>query len=70
MTSISSIGKRECLEQPIQMQLSQKVDKFFQFLFAFPKCRSNFEHFEKKFERHTCCISEVIDSKKRGYLNV
>ena len=42
-----SLLTRDNLAQPIQMQLSKK--KMFSKLFSsFFKCRSNFEHFEKK----------------------
>ena len=36
------------LRQAIQMQLFKKRKNFSQFIFAFLKFRSNFEHFEKK----------------------
>ena len=29
----------------------------------------NLKHFEKNIEPHNLSISEIIDSKKRGYLN-
>ena len=38
----------EELRQAIQMQSFKKRKKFSQFIFAFLKFRSNFEHFEKK----------------------
>ena len=42
-----SLLNKDNLAQPIQMQLSKK--KMFSKLFSsFFKCRSNFEHFEKK----------------------
>ena len=34
------------------------------------KCTFNLKNCEKKDEPHILCISEVIDSKKRGYVNV
>ena len=54
------------LKQPIQIQLSQKQKIFSQFLSGFLKSRSNFEHFQKKDETHTWCISQIKDSKKHG----
>ena len=37
---------------------------------AFVNSISNFQHFETKDEPHSLSISEIIDSEKRGYLNV
>ena len=64
------MGKRENLTQPIPGQLSKKLKTFFEFFTAFLKPTFNFEHCEKKDERHRLCISEVIDGKNRGYVNV
>ena len=36
---------------------------------AFLKSKLDFEHFEKKNEPHSLSISEVIDSKRRAYLD-
>ena len=52
------------------MQLSKKVKIFSGGFSAFLKSPSNFEHFEKKDEPHSWCISEVIYCEKGGYLNV
>ena len=52
--------------QPIQIQLSQKQKSFSEFYHAFSKSKLNFEHFLKKDGTHSCCISEITDSKKRG----
>ena len=41
-----------------------------QFFFAYLKSILNFEHFFKKDTSHSFCISEIMDSKKRGYINV
>ena len=41
----------EKLMRLIQMQLSQKQNRFFEFLFPFLKCRLNLEYFEKKWWR-------------------
>ena len=43
-----SLGNRENLLQPIQMQLSKKRQIFSRFFTAFLKCRFDFEHFAKK----------------------
>ena len=66
---VFSLGKSDCLTQPVQMQLYQKIKISYQFLAKFLKATSNFEHFEKKGEPHRWFISEVIDCKKRGYIN-
>ena len=71
---VFSVGKSECLTQPNQMQLYQKLEFlifeiFAQFFSTVLKFTSNFEHFEKNVESHSWFISEVIDSKTRGYLN-
>ena len=52
------------------MQLSKKQKTFFLFFPAFLKSRSTFEHFQKKDDRHSSCISEITECKRRGYTNV
>ena len=52
------------------MQLSEKQKKFSEFIFAFLKSIFNFEHFSKKDEPHSRCISEIKVCEKRRYLNV
>ena len=47
-----------------QMQLSKKLKTFPQFFFPFLKSSSNFEHFEKKDDIHSQCISEIIDCQR------
>ena len=54
---------RENLTIPIHMQLSQKQKPFSQFFAAFLKSRLNFENFEKKYDPHSFCISEITDSQ-------
>ena len=56
--------------QQFQTSLSQKQNTFSRFFIAFLKCASNIEHFRKKDESPTRIISEIIDSERRGYLNV
>ena len=48
---------------PIQMELSQKSKTFSLFFAAFLKFTLNFEHFEKKDDPHSFCISEITDSE-------
>ena len=42
------LPNRDNLIQPIHMQLSQKLNFFYQFFPAFSNSRLNFEHFQKK----------------------
>ena len=56
--------------QQLQTPLSHKEKTFSEFFIAFLKSKSNLEHFKKKDESHSLSISEIIDSKRGGYLNV
>ena len=58
------------LPQEFQTPLSQKQKTFYGFFIAFLKCAWNLEHFQKKHEYPSLTISEIIDAKTRGYLNV
>ena len=58
------------LRQQFQTPLSQKQNAFSRFLIAFLKCTWNLEHFEEKYKYSSLIISEIIDAKRRGYLNV
>ena len=57
------------LPLPVQVQLSEKLKRFYQFFIAFSESALNFEHFEKKNEPHSSSISEVIDSQRRVHSN-
>ena len=59
-----SLLYRENLMQPIQILLSEKRKTFSQFFSAFLQCTLNFEHFQKKDDPHTRCISQITVSKK------
>ena len=61
-----SLGNRENVRQPTQMQLSKNRQLFSQFFTAFVKSAFNFEHFEKKNDPHSLCISETIDWERCG----
>ena len=53
------------------MQLSQKQKTFSQFVAAFLQWSLKFQHFQKKKkEPHRWFISEITDSKERGYKNL
>ena len=55
---------RDNLTIAIQMQLSQKKKNFFLHFFAeFLKSKFNFEHFGKRNDPHTFCISEISYSE-------
>ena len=58
------------LPQQFQTPLSQKQKTFSQFFVAFLKYAWNLEHFEEKYKYPSLIISELIDAKRRGYLNV
>ena len=57
------------LTQEVQPPLSLKQKAFSGFLIAFLKSTWNGEHFQKKGESSSLSISEIIDSKKGGYLS-
>ena len=59
-----SLLYRENLTQPIQILLYQKRNYFSQFFSAFLKSTLNFEHFQKKDDPHSRCISQITASKK------
>ena len=50
------------------MQLSQKQKSFSRRFFAFSESALNFEHFQKKYDPHSCCISDIRDSEKGGWI--
>ena len=58
------------LSQQFQAPLSQNQKTFSWFFIAFLKCAWNLEHFQKKDEYPSLINSELIDAKRRGYLNV
>ena len=54
-----SLLYRENLTEPIQILLSQKQKSFSQLSSAFLKYTLNFEHFQKKDDPHSRCISQI-----------
>ena len=58
------------LRQQFQTPLSQHQKIFFRFAIAFLKWAWNLEHFQRKDEYPSLIISEIIDSERRGCLNV
>ena len=59
----------EKLGRHVQTPLPQKPRNCFPIFIAFLQSTSNLVHFEKKGQLQSLNISEVIDSKKYGYLN-
>ena len=55
--------------QQVQTPLSLKQKTFSGFFIAFLKSTGNGEHFQKKVESSSLSISEIIDSKRGGYLS-
>ena len=55
--------------QPVQMPLSLKQKPFSGLFIAFLKSTWNGEHFQTKGESSSLSISEIIDSKRGGYLS-
>ena len=55
--------------QQVQTPLSLKQKTFSRFFIAFLKSKWNWEHFQKKGESSKLSISEIIVSKRAGYLS-
>ena len=58
------------LPQQFQTPLSHKQKMFSEFFFAFLKCAWNLQQFQEKDRYPSLIISEIIDTERRGYLNV
>ena len=65
-----SSSNMENLPQQFQTSLSQKQKTFSGFFIAFLEWAWNLEYFLKKDDYPNLNISEIIHSKRRGYLNV
>ena len=59
----------QTFKQQVQTSLSLKQKPFSEFFIAFLKSIWNGEHFQKKGESSSLSISEIIDSKRGGYLS-
>ena len=72
LTADDKYSRRNMQNFPQQFQTSlfQKGKTFCLIFIAFLKFASNLEHFEKKDEYPGLIISEIINSKTVGYLNV
>ena len=51
--------------QKFQMHSSQKENTFSEFFSPFLESALNFEHFQKKDDPHSLCISEITDHERR-----
>ena len=60
----SPVPNCENLQSPIQMQLSLKRKTFSAFFLLFLESTSNFQHFDKKDDRHSYFISEITNCEK------
>ena len=56
--------------QTIQMHLSKTQNIFSEYFSAFFESALNFEHFQKKDDPHSLCISEITDHERRASINV
>ena len=59
----------QSLTQQVQTPLSLKQKTFFRIFYCVSKSTWNGEHFQKKGESSSLSISEIIDSKRGGYLS-
>ena len=58
------------LPQQFRKPATQKQNIFYGLFNEFLKCAWNLDHFQKKAAYPSLIISEIIDAKRRGYLNV
>ena len=66
---MNSCRNMQTFTQQVQTPLSLKQNTFSGFFIAFLKFTLNGEHFQKKGESSSLSISEIIDSKRDGYLS-
>ena len=71
LTAESTYSSRniQTFTQQVQTPLSLKQKTLYGFFIAFLKSTWNGEHFQTKGESSSLSISEIIDSKRGGYLN-
>ena len=65
MTVFPKINSKVKWIEKFQMHLSQKKNIFSEFFCAFLESALNFEHFQKKDDPHSLCISEITDHERR-----
>ena len=61
-----SLNSKDKWMQNIQMHLFQKQNIFSEFFLRFSEPGLNFEHFQKKDDPHSLCISEITDHERRA----
>ena len=61
-----SLNSKDKWMLKFQIHLSQKKKNFSQFISPFFESAFNFEHFQKKDDPHSLCISEIIDHEVRA----
>ena len=61
-----SLNSKDKWMEKLQMHLSQKENIFSQFFSPFFESALNFEHFQKKDDPHSLCISEITDHERRS----
>ena len=61
-----SLNSKDKWMQKFQMHLSQKQNIFSKLFCAFFEFVLNFEHFQKKDDPHSLCISEINDHERRA----
>ena len=64
-----SLLYRDNLRQPIQILFSQKAKTFSRLSSETLKLTLNFEHFQKKDDPHSRCISQITVSEKGDQIN-
>ena len=60
-----SLNNKDKWMQKFQRDLSQKENNFSEFFSPFFESSLNFEHFQKKDDPHSLCISEITDHERR-----
>ena len=60
-----SLNSKDKWMQKFHMLLSQTENNFSQFFSPFLESALNFEHFQKKDDPHSLCISEITDHERR-----
>ena len=60
-----SFNSKDKWMQKLQMHLSQKQNNFSDIFSPFFESALNFEHFQKKDDPHSFCISEITDHERR-----
>ena len=61
-----SFNSKDKWMQKFQMHLYQKQKIFSEFFWGFSKSSLNFENFQKKYDPHSLCISEITDYERRA----